>query len=142
MSQTFHAAIKMSIKHETVLGCPLNILSAHSRAEALELINAFDGDISLIFLDVIMETENAGFELLADIRESDALIQPQVAMVTGQAGLTSELDATRAHEINAYLPKSDLTPNRLITILNTLIRSFVTIQKLEETTQQLRDAQG
>lgn len=137
-----HAAIKMSIKHETVLGCPLNILSAHSKAEAMSLMKSFDGEISLIFLDVIMETENAGFELLAEIRQSNDFPQPQVAMVTGQAGLTSELDATRTYEINAYLPKSDLTPYRLINILNTLIRSYVTIQQLEETTVQLREAQA
>lgn len=136
-----HAAIKMSIKHETVLGSPINILSAYSKQEAAELIKNFAGDICLIFLDVIMETDNAGFELLAEIRESELHRQPQVVMVTGQAGLSSERDAARSHEINAYLPKSDLNPYRLVSILNTSIRNYVTIQKLELTTEKLLDAQ-
>ena len=132
----------MSIKHETVLGSPINILSAYSKQEAAELINNFAGDICLIFLDVIMETDTAGFELLAEIRESELHRQPQVVMVTGQAGLSSERDAARTHEINAYLPKSDLNPYRLVSILNTSIRNYVTIQKLEVTTEKLLDAQA
>ena len=137
-----HAAIKMSIKHETVLGKPINILSAYSKQDASDLIKNFDGDICLILLDVIMETDEAGFELLAEIRESDLHTQPQVVMVTGQAGLSSERDAARRHEINAYLPKSDLNPYRLVSILNTSIRNYVTIQKLEVTTDKLMEVQS
>ncbi len=137
-----HAAIKMSIKHETVLGSPINILSAYSKKDAAELIKNFDGDICMIFLDVIMETDNAGFELLAEVRELDLQTQPQVVMVTGQAGLSSERDAARSHEINAYLPKSDLNPYRLVSILNTSIRNYVTIQKLEITTDKLLEVQS
>lgn len=137
-----HAAIKMSIKHEDVLGCSLNILSAYSKQQALEVIANFDGDICLIFLDVIMETENAGFELLQQIRSSDINPQPQIVMVTGQAGLTSERDAARSHDINAYLPKSDLNPYRLVSILNTSIRNYVNIQKLEITTAELTESQA
>ena len=137
-----HAAIKLSLRHECVLDCPLNILSAYSKADALEVIENFDGDISVIFLDVIMETDNAGFELLAEIRESTLHPQPQVVMVTGQAGLTSERDAAKTHEINAYLPKPDLNPYRLVSILNTSIRNYVTIQELEQTTAQLKLAQA
>lgn len=137
-----HAAIKMSIKHEDVLGCSLNILSAYSKSEAMALITEFDGDISLIFLDVIMETENAGFELVKDIRSSSLHPQPQVVLVTGQAGLTSERDAAKSHEINAYLPKSDLNPYRLISMVNTSIRNFVNIQQLEQTTEELKLSQA
>lgn len=137
----FHAAVRMSLKHETVLDKPIHILSAYSKQEASELLTQFDGDICLVLLDVIMETENAGFELLAEIRASNLRTQPQVVMVTGQAGLSSERDAARHHDINAYLPKSDLNPYRLVSILNTSIRNYVTIEKLENTTNKLLEVQ-
>ena len=137
-----HAAIKMSIKHEKVLERPITILSAHSKQEALDIVNSFDQEICVIFLDVVMETEHAGFDFLSDLRARDIHPQPQVVLITGQPGLTSERDASRNYEINAYLSKSDLSPYRLTSILNTSIRNFITIKKLEETTNELKQAQA
>lgn len=137
-----HTAIKMSIKHENVLGFPVQIHSAYSKQEAIEFVDQFEQELSLVFLDVVMETEHAGFEFLATLRESDIHPQPQVVMITGQAGLTSERDAARSHEINGYLSKVDLNPYRLVSMLNTSIRNFVTIKELERTTEQLQIAQN
>ena len=137
-----HAAIKMSIKHEVVFGRPLNIHSAYSKKEAIEFVEQFNDEISLVFLDVVMETEHAGFEFLTELRNSNQHPQPQVALITGQAGLTSERDAAKKHEINAYLSKTDLNPYRLVSLLNTSIRNFITIEKLEETSEKLQLAQA
>lgn len=127
-----HAVVKMCVKNEKVNGAPIEVLTANSKQSALSLIHQFEQEIALIFLDVIMETDNAGFEFLAELRTSDIYPQPQVILLTGQAGLGSERDVSKQHEINAYLSKTDMNPYRIVSLLNTCIRNFETIKQLDK----------
>jgi PAS domain S-box-containing protein/diguanylate cyclase (GGDEF)-like protein len=136
-----HAVVKMCVKNEKVNGAPIEVLTANSKQSALSLIHQFEHEIALIFLDVIMETDNAGFEFLAELRTSGIYPQPQVILLTGQAGLGSERNVSKQHEINAYLSKTDMNPYRIVSLLNTCIRNFETIKQLEKATLELKVSQ-
>jgi PAS domain S-box-containing protein/diguanylate cyclase (GGDEF)-like protein len=135
-----HAALKLSLKNRKVLDRSLTIHSAYSRAEGLELINN-NPQISLIFLDVVMETDDAGFEFLRQLRDMPLSIQPQVVMLTGQPGNLTATEATERYDINAYLAKPELTNARLISTLATALRNYTAFEKLHTVTQELEDSQ-
>jgi CheY-like chemotaxis protein len=135
-----HAALKLSLKNRKVLDRSLTIHSAYSRAEGLELINN-NPQISLIFLDVVMETDDAGFEFLRQLRDMPLSIQPQVVMLTGQPGNLTATEATERYDINAYLAKPELTNARLISTIATTLRNYIAFEKLHTITQELEDSQ-
>ena len=66
--QDVHEATRFGLAHLLILGRPLELLHAHSACEALELLQR-EGDIAVILLDVVMESDDAGLKLPRQIRK-------------------------------------------------------------------------
>ncbi|WP_171013705.1 EAL domain-containing protein [Chitinivorax sp. B] len=101
----------------------LSFLHAYSAAEA-ERILTERHDIAVVLLDVVMERENAGLELVKTIREQLGLHEVRIVLRTGQPGYAPELSAIRDYDINDYKTKSELTLTRLLTTMTTALRSY------------------
>ena len=125
-----HAVIKLSLKYQTLDEHSLVIHSAYNKSQAVELIEK-NPQIGLIFLDVVMESENAGFEFLTQLRQMPLSVQPQVILLTGQPGRLTETEATNQYDINAYLSKPDLSADKLGCMLTTGFRAHQSILQLE-----------
>jgi len=125
-----HAVIKLSLKYQQLEGHSLVIHSAYNKVQAVELIEQ-NPQIGLIFLDVMMETEHAGFEFLTELRHMPLSVQPQVILLTGQPGNLTEVEATNQYDINAYLTKTELSTGKLCCMLTTGFRAHQTILQLE-----------
>src|SRR5262245_46315141 len=63
-----HNITMLSLAEFTFQGRPLTFLNAYSGQEARQLIKAHP-DVALIFLDVVMETDDAGLRVVQYIRE-------------------------------------------------------------------------
>ena len=59
-------------------------------------------DIALILLDVVMETTNAGLDLVKVIRDKLGNKVTQIIIRTGQPGQAPERDVIVSYEINDY----------------------------------------
>src|SRR5215831_351738 len=62
-----HEGTRFALSDYALNGRGLEIVSAHSAAEGLELMRSH-GDIAAVLLDVIMETDSAGLDLVDYIR--------------------------------------------------------------------------
>lgn len=62
-----HAALRLALHDVRVEERPLELMSAYSAAEAKARLAA-DPDIALLLLDVVMESERAGLELVRHVR--------------------------------------------------------------------------
>lgn len=118
-----HQATLLALAGESVLGRPLHFLHAHSAAEARDLI-AKCPNISVVLLDVVMETPNAGLELVPVIRETLGRRDTRIVLRTGQPGETSEQHLRGSVAIDAYLLKSRLTRRILLETLETELSQF------------------
>ena len=118
-----HAATTFALGNLEMLGRPLAFLHAMSAAEARTLLQ-HESDIAVILLDVVMEQEDAGLQLVRFIREDCQLCEVRIILRTGQPGYAPEMDAIRDYDINDYKTKSELTRIKLFTAMTAAIRSY------------------
>ena len=114
----------------------IELLAAHSAAEA-RLVIEKEHDIAVILLDVVMESDNAGLELVREIREQLKNQAVRIILRTGQPGQAPEERVIVDYDINDYKAKSELTAQKLFTTVIAALRSYETIVSLEKTRQGL-----
>ncbi len=114
----------------------LTFLSAYSGEQAKALIKQHP-DTAMIFLDVVMETEDAGWDVVRYTREVLNNQFVQIILRTGQPGTVAEDLVTLNYDINDYKTKTELTRQKLITRVVTSLRNYKT---LIEKNQQLEQA--
>ncbi|MDM8558791.1 ATP-binding protein [Candidatus Parabeggiatoa sp. HSG14] len=113
----------------------LNILSAYSAEEAKQLL--VQHNIALIFLDVVMESNDAGLKLVAYIRETLKNHFVRIILRTGQPGHAPEKDVICKYEINDYSSKTELTAQKTFTIVTANLRAYSDIMTIESYRQHL-----
>ena len=101
------ALMSLVVGRETLDGVGVEILKASSAAEARRLLTART-DIAVAVIDVIMETESAGLDLVRWLAESPAHAATRRVLHTGQPGEGREEQVTRAADIHDYWAKGTL----------------------------------
>jgi CheY-like chemotaxis protein len=96
---------------------PLEFLHAYSAKEAHQVLLE-NTDMSLVLLDVVMETVDAGLKLVGVIRNELNLKNLRIVLRTGQPGYAPEQQVNTDFAIDAYTTKSKLTRSILISVLN------------------------
>lgn len=125
-----HEATRFALKGQLILGKPLYIVSAFTAAEAKICLEQSE-QFACIFLDVVMETPDAGLLLVGFIRDTLKEDTTRIILRTGQAGYAPEIDVIEKYDINDYKSKDELTRNHLITTLTSSIRSFQQIKTIK-----------
>jgi diguanylate cyclase (GGDEF)-like protein len=125
-----HKATELAMQGLQVEGHPLAFLHAKSAAEARRMLRS-EPDVAVVLLDVVMESEDAGLQLVRHIREELRLRAVRIVLRTGQPGYAPEIETVQAYDINDYKTKSELTRTRLYTVLTAAIRSYRQIRALE-----------
>lgn len=131
-----HQVTRLSLKGLTILGRPLNIVNASSAAEA-EIQLTSSTEFSVILLDVVMETEDAGLQLVRKIRDELGNYELRIILRTGQPGQAPETEAISNYDINDYRLKTELTRVHLVTSLTAAIRSYQQIKTINQTSKHL-----
>ncbi|MBI9098799.1 MAG: EAL domain-containing protein [Spirochaetaceae bacterium] len=126
-----HLVTKLALSEETIFNKKLIFLQAYDSKEAFSIIRD-NRDITVILLDVVMETETAGLDLVKRIREELELHSARIIIRTGQPGYAPELEVIQEYDINDYKMKSELTRTRLLSSLISAIRSFEQYQILDQ----------
>lgn len=107
-----HAVLRLALNGMTVQERPLILLDAASAAEAREILRTHP-DTALILLDVMMETEHAGLDLVRFVRKDLGRRSLQIILITGQPGYAPERQVISEHDIDGYRVKSELTVDRI-----------------------------
>jgi signal transduction histidine kinase len=114
----------------------LQILSAYSAAEGRELMRKH-ADVAVVLLDVIMETDTAGLELVEFIRNELKNETVRIILRTGQPGQAPERRVIVDYDINDYKAKTELTADKLFTTMTAALRSHQQLQRMVETRRGL-----
>ena len=109
----------------------IETISAYSGDEAIEILKN-NSDIALILLDVVMESDDAGLIAVKRIRHELKNSLVRIILRTGQPGSAPEHDVIRDYDINDYKEKTELTADKLYTVVISSLRSYRDISIIEQ----------
>ena len=126
-----HAVTKLALSDFTFQGKPLEFISAYSGAEAQSVI-LDHADAAIVLLDVVMETDDAGLNVARYIRDEAKNPHVRIILRTGQPGQAPERQVILNYDINDYKSKTELTAQKLFTVIMASLRSYRDIISLEQ----------
>ena len=88
--------------------------------------------MAVVLLDVVMETDEAGLEVAEYIREQLHNHFTRIILRTGQPGQAPEREVIINYDINDYKSKTELTAQKLFTVMIAALRSYRDIMVIEE----------
>ncbi|MEO7105590.1 MAG: DUF3369 domain-containing protein [Rhodoferax sp.] len=118
-----HAVTRLALKGFEFQGSGLELLSAHSGEAGRAVFHSRD-DIALAIVDVVMENDHAGLDLVHYVRNTLENHRTRLVMRTGQPGQAPEDRVIREYDIDDYKEKTDLTIQKLRTLLYSKLRAY------------------
>jgi response regulator RpfG family c-di-GMP phosphodiesterase len=134
--QQMHQITQIALNGFEFQGRGLELVSAYSAAQAKDILED-NHDIAVALIDVVMETEHAGLELVHHIRTERENRLTRLVLRTGQAGQAPEDIVIREYEIDDYKEKTELTTQKLRTLLYSSLRAYRDICLIEDQKQGL-----
>lgn len=136
-----HDVTRLVLKRLEFAGRPVRLLSAFSAEEARGIIERTPG-IAVAVIDVVMENDRAGLDLIHDIRSRFGRDLTRIILPTGNPGMAPEREVIRHFEIDDYRDKTELTADRLYAEVCTALRAYQSLQRFKETTEHLERIVG
>ena len=131
-----HAVTKLALSDFEFQKMRLEFLSAYSGEEAKKVIDA-NPDAAVVLLDVVMETDDAGLQVAKYIRETAKNNHIRIILRTGQPGQAPERQVIVNYDINDYKSKTELTAQKLFTVVMSSLRSYRDILAIEQSREGL-----
>ena len=125
-----HEATRFALRGTLAHGRPLELLHAHSAAQGLAVLRT-EPDIAVALVDVVMEADDAGLQLVARARQELGLHKLRIILRTGQPGMAPEIETIERYDINDYRTKSELTRGRLHVSLLGALRCYDQLHRLD-----------
>ncbi|MDP5144852.1 DUF3369 domain-containing protein [Shewanella sp. ULN5] len=126
-----HEVTKFALSQFNLDGRGLAFYSCFSGQEGFELLRD-EQDIALAFVDVVMENDHAGLDLIERIRGELNNHSTRIILRTGQPGSAPEERVIRDFDINDYKAKTELTAAKLKSCVYTSLRSYRDIKIIEQ----------
>ena len=101
-----HEATLFALAEIEIEGRKLQFVSAYSGQKGFSLIQQYP-DMAVVLLDVVMECEDSGLQLVDRIRNELNNHYLQIILRTGQPGDIPEEEIITRYEINAYKTKNE-----------------------------------
>ena len=142
--EDIHQVTKLVLSGFEFEGRTLKFHHAYSAKEAMEILNQ-EKNISVGLIDVVMESNHAGLDLIKHIRQDLGNHDIRLILRTGQPGEAPEEAVIRDYDINDYKNKTELTAVKLKTLLYSALRShrdIQTIAKHKAGLERIIDASG
>lgn len=131
-----HAVTKLALGDFVFQDRSLEFISAYDGQEAKQIFQEHN-DIAVVLLDVVMETDDAGLKVAKFIRDELRNHFTRIILRTGQPGQAPEREVIVNYDINDYKSKTELTAQKLFTVVISALRSYRDINSIEESRKGL-----
>lgn len=131
-----HAAFRLALEGHTLFGRPLVFLYARSGTQARNLLRS-EQDLAVVVLDAVTDGTGAGLDLVDFIRYTAGLRNSRIVLRTGRPGQAPDLETLLRYDINDCRTKTELTPDRLLAIVVTAVRSYEQLCAIEANRRSL-----
>jgi diguanylate cyclase len=125
-----HAVTRLVLRHVQFRNRAFKLISAGSARDALVAIES-QPDLALALVDVVMETKTAGLDLVRHIREQLKNRSIRLIMRTGQPGHAPEQNVVIDYEIDAYMAKTEISSQKLVTAIIASLRAYEYITEIQ-----------
>ena len=129
-----HKVTCLSLADFIFEGRKIEFVSVYSGDEAKAYLSK-NNDVAVVFLDVVMESDDAGLTVSKFIRDDLGNFFTRVLLRTGQPGFAPIRDVMRDYDIDGYIAKTDGSKQNLNHALYIALRSYrdlVRIQKYQQ----------
>jgi response regulator RpfG family c-di-GMP phosphodiesterase len=126
-----HQVTKLVMSDFEFDGKGIEFISAYSAKEARELL-PLHMDAAFILLDVVMEEDDSGLQLVKYIRGELKNSSIRIMLRTGQPGQAPENKVILEYDINDYKEKTELTSQKLFTMFVSALRAYRDITVIEK----------
>jgi diguanylate cyclase (GGDEF)-like protein len=133
-----HTVTHTVLKNVTFRDRPIEFFNAYSAAEGRRML-AEVSDLAVVFLDVVMESDQAGLDLIGFIRNELGNKDIRIILRTGQPGHAPEAEVIIQYDINDYKQKSELSAGHLFTTLIAALRGYQDLITIRASRQGLQD---
>lgn len=126
-----HQVTKLVMSDFEFDGKGIEFISAYSAREAREIL-PLHKDAAFILLDVVMEEDDSGLQLVKFIRGELKNSSIRIMLRTGQPGQAPEKTVILEYDINDYKEKTELTSQKLFTMFVSALRAYRDITVIEK----------
>jgi response regulator RpfG family c-di-GMP phosphodiesterase len=131
-----HLVTKMVLSDFVYQDRKIELVSAYDSEQAKHIL-ATQPSFAVALIDVVMENDSAGLQLVEWIRNTLKNKHIRLILRTGQPGIAPEDEVIRHYEINDYKAKSELSAQKLNTTMFASLRAYRDILIIERTRQGL-----
>ncbi|MEM9535288.1 MAG: diguanylate cyclase [Cyanobacteria bacterium P01_A01_bin.3] len=131
-----HAVTRLALRKFAFDGRPIQLISAYSEEEAKAIL-ARTPDIAVLLLDVVMDTDKSGLEVVKYARETLHNYLLRIVLRTGQPGIAPETSVINAYDINDYRNKTELTQQKLFSVTITSLRAYKGMLNVDESRREI-----
>lgn len=135
--EQIHSISKVMLEHFIFEGKKLTFIDTYSGAQTKKVLEE-NPDTAVVFLDVVMETSDAGLKVVEYLRNVLKNKYTRIILRTGQPGEAPEEDVIRDFDINDYRLKTEMTVKRLYTSLYVALRSYRDLRNIERHQEGLK----
>lgn len=131
-----HAVTRMVLENFVFEGQGVELFGAYSGKETMKILREHP-DIAVLLLDVVMEDDTTGLEVVRYIRDELQNNFVRIILRTGQPGQAPERQVTMEYDINDYKEKTELTAQKLFTTVIGLLRAYRDLRMIEKNRESL-----
>lgn len=118
-----HDVIKEELQNISIQNKSVKLLHAHNAKEAKELLKE-NADTALAFIDISMETPDAGLELVEYIRNTLHNENIRIIMVDSGDSRVPADEILDSYDINGYKEREDILSDKFYLIIRTALKQY------------------
>ena len=126
-----HEVTELALEGFVFEGRDINFLHAYNGEEAFKILSE-NNQIAMALVDVVMETEHAGLDLVERIRNELKNTVTRLVLRTGQPGQAPERSVIKKYDINDYKEKTELTAKKLFTTVISSLRNYRDLKIIDD----------
>jgi len=132
-----HEMTQLALKNFQFADRALQIFQAMSGIEAQDILKA-EPNIAVSLVDVVMETDDAGLQLVEFIRNQLKYSLIRLIIRTGQPGMAPEREVIERYDIDDYKSKTELRSDKLYTTMRVALKSYRDLVTLDSNRRALK----
>ncbi len=133
-----HSITTLVLKDFSYVNRSLEFLHAYSGREAMAMMEKHP-DTAVVFLDVVMESDDAGLGVVKFIRKKLGNDFVRIVLRTGQPGQAPEEQIIVEYDINDYKEKTELSSQKLFTVMVASLRTYQHMMTIEANREGLKN---
>lgn len=125
----YQKTLKLCVNGLKVQGKNVEVLTANSAIHASAILSSRE-DITVILLDVVMESDDAGLRLVDTIRNIIGNHRVRIILLTGQPSMAPHEDIMKRYDIDEYWVKTEVSEEQLRASITSNIRTWRSLTEL------------